>query len=59
MILDSCEDFRRAAQRRLPRFLFDYLDGGANRETTLGRNLRDLQEVRSSSAYCAMSRAST
>jgi L-lactate dehydrogenase (cytochrome) len=45
MILASCDDFRRAAQRRLPRFLFDYLDGGANRETTLGRNLRDLQEL--------------
>ncbi len=45
MILASSDDFRRAAQRRLPRFLFDYLDGGANRETTLGRNLRDLQEV--------------
>ena len=45
MILASCDDFRRGAQRRLPRFLFDYLDGGANRETTLGRNIRDLQEV--------------
>lgn len=45
MILASCDDFRRAAQRRLPRFLFDYLDGGANRETTLGRNIRDLQEI--------------
>jgi L-lactate dehydrogenase (cytochrome) len=45
MILASCDDFRRAARRRLPRFLFDYLDGGANRETTLARNLRDLQEV--------------
>lgn len=45
MILASCDDFRRAAQRRLPRFLFDYLDGGANRETTLGRNVRDLQEI--------------
>ena len=45
MILASCDDFRRAARRRLPRFLFDYLDGGANRETTLGRNVRDLQEV--------------
>jgi L-lactate dehydrogenase (cytochrome) len=45
MIFASCDDFRRAAQRRLPRFLFDYLDGGANRETTLARNVRDLQEV--------------
>jgi L-lactate dehydrogenase (cytochrome) len=45
MILASSDDFRRAARRRLPRFLFDYLDGGANRETTLGRNIRDLQEI--------------
>jgi L-lactate dehydrogenase (cytochrome) len=45
MILASCEDFRRAAQRRLPRFLFDYLDGGANRETTLDRNISDLQDI--------------
>jgi L-lactate dehydrogenase (cytochrome) len=45
VILSSCDDFRRAAQRRLPRFLFDYLDGGANRETTLDRNVRDLDEV--------------
>jgi L-lactate dehydrogenase (cytochrome) len=45
MILASCDDFRRAAQQRLPRFLFDYLEGGANRETTLGRNIRDLQEI--------------
>jgi L-lactate dehydrogenase (cytochrome) len=45
MIPASCDDFRLAARRRLPRFLFDYLDGGANRETTLGRNIRDLQDV--------------
>jgi len=45
MTLASCDDFRRAAQRRLPRFLFDYLDGGANRETTLARNIRDLEEI--------------
>ena len=45
MILASGDDFRRAARRRLPRFLFDYLDGGANRETTLGKNMRDLQDV--------------
>jgi L-lactate dehydrogenase (cytochrome) len=37
MIIASCNDFRSAAQRRLPRFLFDYLDGGAVRETTPGR----------------------
>jgi len=45
MILASCDDFRRAARRRLPRFLFEYLDGGANQEATLRRNVGDLQDV--------------
>jgi L-lactate dehydrogenase (cytochrome) len=45
MTFASSDDFRRAARRRLPRFLFDYLDGGANGETTLARNIRDLQDV--------------
>lgn len=45
MTFSSCEDFRRAARRRLPRFLFEYLDGGANQETTLRRNMSDLQDI--------------
>jgi L-lactate dehydrogenase (cytochrome) len=42
VIISSVHDFRRAARRRLPRFLFDYIDGGANDETTLRRNVEDL-----------------
>jgi L-lactate dehydrogenase (cytochrome) len=42
MIISSPNDFRGAAERRLPRFLFDYIDGGANDERTLGRNSADL-----------------
>ena len=38
-------DYRRAARRRLPRFLFDYLDGGANEESTLAANVDDLQKI--------------
>jgi L-lactate dehydrogenase (cytochrome) len=34
-----------AARRRLPRFLFEYIDGGSYAETTLRRNIDDLQEV--------------
>ncbi|MCT8159422.1 L-lactate dehydrogenase [Pseudoruegeria sp. SHC-113] len=34
----STEDFRRRAERRLPRFLFDYVDGGAYGERTLAAN---------------------
>src|SRR5471030_2259807 len=45
MIISSTLDFREAARRRLPRFLFDYADGGANNEFTLQRNLLDLAEV--------------
>lgn len=45
MIISSPSDFRRAAQKRLPRFLFDYIDGGAYVEHTLRRNVDDLSEV--------------
>ena len=45
MIISSTLDFREAARRRLPRFLFDYADGGANNEHTLQRNVLDLAEV--------------
>ncbi len=34
----SIEDFRTAARRRLPKMVFDYLDGGAGDERGLDRN---------------------
>ncbi|MBN8605659.1 MAG: alpha-hydroxy-acid oxidizing protein [Caulobacterales bacterium] len=34
----SIEDLRRAAKRRLPRMVFDYIEGGADDEITLRRN---------------------
>ena len=36
----NIEDLRRLAQRRLPRSVFDYLDGGADAEVTLAENCR-------------------
>ncbi|MCX8499497.1 MAG: L-lactate dehydrogenase, partial [Caulobacteraceae bacterium] len=45
MIISAPTDYREAARRRLPRFLFDYLDGGANAEHTLRRNVSDLADV--------------
>ncbi len=45
MIISSTLDFREAARRRLPRFLFDYADGGAYAERTLARNVADLADV--------------
>jgi hypothetical protein len=38
-------DFREAARRRLPRFLFDYIDGAAYAERTARRNVEDLAEI--------------
>lgn len=45
MIISSPSDYREAARRRLPPFLFHYIDGGANAEYTLGRNVSDLSEI--------------
>lgn len=45
MIISSAADFREAARRRLPRFLFDYADGGAYAEETLRRNVSDLSGI--------------
>ena len=41
----SVTDFRNAARRRLPRFLFDYADGGAFAEETLRNNVDDLRRL--------------
>ena len=39
------EDLRQAAKRRLPRVVFDYIDGGAEGETTLGENCRAFDRI--------------
>jgi L-lactate dehydrogenase (cytochrome) len=38
-------DYRELARRRLPRQLFDYVDGGAYEETTLRANVADLERT--------------
>jgi L-lactate dehydrogenase (cytochrome) len=45
MITASIADFREAARRRLPRFLFEYIDGGSYAEATLRRNVSDLADI--------------
>ncbi|WP_413722511.1 FMN-dependent L-lactate dehydrogenase LldD [Sodalis sp. RH24] len=45
MIISAATDYRAAAQRKLPPFLFHYLDGGAYAEYTLRRNVEDLAQV--------------
>jgi L-lactate dehydrogenase (cytochrome) len=41
----SVSDFRAAASRRLPKILFEYLDGGAYDEVTLRRNVEDMRAM--------------
>src|SRR5256885_14273802 len=38
-------DLRRLAQRRLPRAVFDYIDGGAEDEVTLRGNERAFEQI--------------
>ncbi|EGD60913.1 FMN-dependent alpha-hydroxy acid dehydrogenase [Novosphingobium nitrogenifigens DSM 19370] len=45
MIISSTLDYRKAAQKRLPPFLFHYIDGGAYAEQTLERNQSDLHAI--------------
>jgi L-lactate dehydrogenase (cytochrome) len=45
MIIAASTDYRAAAQRRLPPFLFHYIDGGAYAEHTLRRNVSDLADI--------------
>ena len=41
----SVSDYRELAKRRLPRLMFDYVDGGAFEEATLQANRLDLQKL--------------
>src|ERR1700746_1100358 len=41
----NIEDLRRLAKSRVPRSVFDYLDGGAEAELTLTENCRAFRDV--------------
>ncbi len=45
MAFTNIEDLRVAARRRLPRSVFDYIDGGADGEVTLRENSRAFEDV--------------
>ncbi|MEX0289179.1 MAG: alpha-hydroxy-acid oxidizing protein [Flavobacteriaceae bacterium] len=41
----SVDDLRTKAQKRMPRFAFEYLDGGCNEEVNIRKNTREIREV--------------
>src|SRR5690625_1929539 len=46
MKVASVSDYREIARRRLPKILFDYLDGGAGAEFTLDQNLKSFEGIK-------------
>ena len=41
----AIDDLRSRAQKKMPRFAFEYLDGGCNEDVNLNRNRSDIQAV--------------
>lgn len=41
----SVEDLKKKAKKRIPRFAFEYLDGGCNEEVNLYKNTAEIREI--------------
>jgi L-lactate dehydrogenase (cytochrome) len=48
----TIDDLRARARRRVPRFAFDFVDGGANDETCIARNIAAFRAVELLPRYC-------
>src|SRR5215467_643821 len=55
----TIDDLRRRARRRVPRFGFDFVDGGANEEHCIARNVDAFQNVELLPHYCIDGKATT
>ena len=42
----TADDYQELARKRLPRFLADYIDGGAGEELSVSRNVEELRDIR-------------
>ena len=47
----SIDDLRNKAQKNIPRFAFEYLDGGCNEDVNLHRNTSELRDVQLKPKY--------
>ncbi len=41
----SIDDLRKRAQKKIPRFAFEYLDGGCNEDVNLHKNTSEIREI--------------
>src|SRR5580765_209273 len=55
----TIDDLRRRARRRVPRFGFDFVDGGANDEVCVERNMAAFRAVELLPRYCIDGKIST
>lgn len=55
----SVDDLREKAQKRIPRFAFEYLDGGCNEDINLHRNTSELREITLKPRYIKEFKGST
>jgi (S)-mandelate dehydrogenase len=55
----TVDDLRHRARRRVPRFGFDFVDGGANEEYCIDRNTDAFQRVELLPHYCVEGKATT
>lgn len=47
----SMDDLRNKARRRIPKFAFEYLDGGCNEDVSITRNTSEIREVQLQPRY--------
>ncbi|WP_289040722.1 alpha-hydroxy acid oxidase [uncultured Zobellia sp.] len=47
----SMDDLRNKAMKRIPRFAFEYLDGGCNEDVSIARNTSDIRKVQLQPRY--------
>lgn len=47
----SVDDLRLKAKKRIPKFAFEYLDGGCNEDVSLGRNTSEIRKVQLQPRY--------
>ncbi len=55
----AIEDLRKKARQRIPKFVFEYLDGGCNEYVNLHRNTAEVQEVQLKPSYLTPYKSST
>jgi (S)-mandelate dehydrogenase len=58
-IYPTIDDLRHRARRRVPRFGFDFVDGGANDEICVARNIAAFRAVELAPRYCVDGKVST